>query len=753
MTIYIIMVILLFFLAASDLMVGVTNDAVNFLNSARGAKAAKNWVIMIIASVGVFVGATFSSGMMEVARKGIFHPQEFFFSEIMIIYLAVMLTDVILLDAYNSLALPTSTTVSIVFELLGAAVAVSLLKIGRNPLETLSDLPKYINSDKALLIISGILLSVIIAFTVGAIVQFLTRMIFTFKYKKNLERFGAIWGGICIAIITFFILVKGANGSSFMTAEAKVWISENTWLILGVSFAGWTVIIQLAKWIFKINVPRMIILFGTFALAFAFAGNDLVNFIGVPLAAFKSFQGFAAVPGADPTTFSMAFLSGKVQTETYMLLIAGAIMVITLWTSKKSKHVSKTELNIANHDSQDERFGSTGLSRSIVRMAVNISQVLQKIFPERIRNIVNSRFSRPVTTNENEAQSFDMIRASMNLTVASSLIALGTSLGLPLSTTYVTFMVSMGTTLADRAWGRESAVYRITGVITVVGGWFLTAIIAFTVSVIFAILLDLGGIYSVIALFGLALFLLYRTYWVFRKNEKTKVEAIIEEEGNDILELCNAYTTNILDLVPEMYEQTIDALYKEDRKKLKELKTQAKDLLMKTKNRKNNFTTRLREIEEDSLQYGHFYLQMLHYIREFSRTLDDMISVCYEHVENTHYGTSKIQNDELIKLTEELKYIYTSISNMIREQNFEMKESCKDKHEELLETIVEFQKNQVRRVKHDENAHTRNSVLYLTLLSNSKDLIVDVIRLLKVQSKFMVAEEEGIVAVPHSDLT
>ncbi|MCD6447135.1 MAG: inorganic phosphate transporter [Candidatus Marinimicrobia bacterium] len=753
MTIYIIMVILLFFLAATDLMVGVTNDAVNFLNSARGARAAKSWVILIIASVGIFVGATFSSGMMEVARKGVFHPQEFFFSEIMIIYLAVMLTDVILLDAYNSLALPTSTTVSIVFELLGAAVAVSLLKIGRNPLETVADISKYINSDKALMIISGILLSVIIAFVVGAVVQFFTRLIFTFKYQKNLKRFGSIWGGLCIAIITYFILIKGAKGSSFMTADAKVWIEANIWLILGLSFVGWTIIVQLARWIFKVNVPRMIILFGTFALAFAFAGNDLVNFIGVPLAALKSFQGFAAVPGADPATFSMAFLSGKVQTETYMLLIAGAIMVITLWTSKKSKHVSKTELNLTKQDSTEERFGSSGLSRSVVRMAVNSSHVLKKIFPARIRNVVNSRFSRPVMNSKSEAQSFDMIRASMNLTVASSLIALGTSLGLPLSTTYVTFMVSMGTTLADRAWGRESAVYRITGVFTVIGGWFLTAIMAFTVSLIFAILIDLGGIYSIIALFGLALFLLYRTYWVFRKKEQAKEEVTQEEEGNDIMEICNDYTTKILNQIPEMYDDMIVALHKEDRKKLKELVKKAKDLLLTTKNRKNHFTVRLREIEEDSLQYGHFYLQMLHYIREFARTMDSMIEVCYEHVENTHFGTSKIQNDELTKLSEDLNLIYSSISRMVKEQNFGMKESCKLTHEEVLETIIEFQKNQVRRVRHDKDTHTRNSVLYLTLMASTKDLVVDAIRLLKVQSKFTVAEEEGIVAVTRTDLT
>jgi len=311
----------------------------------------------------------------------------------------------------------------------------------------------------------------------------------------------------------------------------------------------------------------------------------------------------------------------------------------------------------------------------------------------------------------------------------------------------------MGTTLADRAWGRESAVYRITGVFTVIGGWFLTAIIAFTASMLFAILIDLGGIYAIVALFGLAVFLLYRTFWVFRKKEQKKEEADQEEQGNDIMEICNQYTTKILGIVPQMYTDMVVALHKEDRKQLRDLRKQAKDLLEKTKNRKNHFTIQLREIEEDSLQYGHFYLQMLHYIREFARSIDTMIEACYEHVENTHYGTTKIQNDELTRLSEELKHIYSSISNMVTEQNFEMKESCKERHEALLDIVVEFQKNQVRRVKYDKNTHTRNSVLYLSLLSSTKDLVVDVVRLLKVQSKFIVAEKEGIVAVPQSDLT
>lgn len=736
MTIYLIMVIMLFFLAVSDLIVGVTNDAVNFMNSARGAKAAKNWIIMLIASLGIFIGATFSSGMMEVARKGIFHPQEFVFFEVMIIYLAVMLTDIILLDAYNSLGLPTSTTVSIVFELLGAAVAVSLIKIAADPAISLSEMSRFINSDKALLIISGILLSVIIAFTVGALVQFLTRLFFTFRYRKKLKRFGALWGGFCIAIITYFILIKGADGSSFMTDAAKNWIQNHTWLILGFSFLGWALIIQLATWLFKINVPRMVILFGTFALAFAFAGNDLVNFIGVPLAGFKSFQAFSATPGADPETFSMAFLSGKVKTETYMLLLAGLVMVVTLWISKKARHVSKTELSMAKQDAGEERFESTGISRSIVRASLSTAQFLQRYVPQRVQNFVSSRFTRPVTANAAEEQSFDMIRASMNLTIASSLIALATSLSLPLSTTYVTFMVSMGTSLADRAWGRESAVYRVTGVFTVIGGWFMTALIAFTVSMLFASIIYFGKIVAIILLFLLAVFLFVRSVFRFNKKEKKELDKKKKYEEENILSVCNSYTTEILELVPNMLGRTIDALHREDRKELKQLKDEAKGLLLETKNRRNNYAARLPGLEEEAVEYGHFYLQMLHYIREFSHSLNNLILACYEHIDNNHSGTVEVQNEELKALHEKLKLIFEKVSEMVKSQDFEQKEAMKRAQLRLLDEISEYQKNQVERIKTGETS-TRNSVLYLTILTGSKDLLIDVIRLLKVQSKFI----------------
>ena len=741
MSIYLIMVIILFFLAVSGLIVGVTNDAVNFLNSARGARVAKHWIIMLVASVGVLIGATFSSGMMEVARKGIFHPQEFYFSEIMIIYLAVMLTNVILLDIYNTLALPTSTTVSVVFSLLGAALAVSLIKVSQMPAGSINQLSHYINSDKALAIIAGILLSVLIAFLAGTIIQFLTRLIFTFKYEKALKRYGAIWGGLCISIITYFILVKGANGASFMTADVKEWISTHTWEIFGMSFIGWGVIIQILRWLFKINVPKMIILIGTFSLAFAFAGNDLVNFIGVPLAGFKAFQVFSATPHADPASFSMKFMTGAVKTETYLLLISGLIMIVTLWVSKKSRHVSKTELSIARQDFGEERFAATGLSRVLVHALVFMNDFFGKITPKKAKYAINKRFSRPVTTSENETRSFDLIRASMNLTLASCLIALGTSMELPLSTTYVTFMVSMGTSLADRAWGRESAVYRISGVFTVVGGWFLTAVIALIVSMIFAFIVSWGKIIGVIILFALAIFVLVRTFLAHRKSEaKNKVNK--EEDQFDIYTLCNKNTVKVLKKIPDMLEDTIKAIHKEDRKSIKRIYEDINLLMVDTKNRKNVFTVRLRNIDEDSLEYGHFYLQMLHYIREFVHSMKYMVDAAYDHIYNNHRPIEKDQYIELRELQEKIEDIFSGVCKAVTTGDFHKKEKLKHTQEKLLDHIGEYQSNQVKRIKRGKN-NTRNSMLYMTMIFGMRDLLVHLIRLLKVQSKFK----------PHLDVT
>ncbi|NNC95380.1 MAG: inorganic phosphate transporter, partial [Chitinophagales bacterium] len=526
LTFYLIIIIILFLLAVSDLIVGVSNDAVNFLNSAVGSRAASLKVIIFVAALGVVFGCTFSSGMMEVARKGIFHPEHFYFSEIMILFLAVMVTDVILLDSFNTFGLPTSTTVSIVFELLGAAVAISIIKINVDP--NALELGQYINSGKALAIISGILLSVIIAFTVGLVIQYLTRLLFSFDYESRLKYFGSIWGGLAITAITYFMLIKGAKGASFMDDALKASISDNAFKILLVSFAIWTVILQLLRWFTKVDILKMIVLVGTFALAMAFAGNDLVNFIGVPLAGYNSYQLFVESGGADPDSFLMQGLSGKVPTPTAFLLLSGIIMTVTLWTSKKAKSVLKTSLDLGRQQEGSERFASFPVSRKLVRSVSKAADFVNSRLPEDLRRRMEKQFDDAAFNNSkkvlgNQAPSFDLVRASVTLVVSSILIALGTSLKLPLSTTYVTFMVFMGTSLADGAWGKDSAVFRVSGVLSVIGGWFFTAFSAFTVAFLVAGVFYFGGVIAI------AVVLIVASVFVIRTHKLHKKRAMAEQ--------------------------------------------------------------------------------------------------------------------------------------------------------------------------------------------------------------------------------
>ena len=472
--IYILMLAALTVLAVIDLVVGVSNDAVNFLNSAIGSKAIPVKWILIIASAGVAIGAITSSGMMEVARKGIFNPGEFYFNEIMFIFMAVMITDILLLDVFNSLGMPTSTTVSIVFELLGAAVAIALIKISNSDTETISNLGKYINSDSALLIISGILLSVFIAFSIGALVQFLSRLLYSFHFEQSKTYVSAIFGGVAITAITYFIFIKGMKGSDFY-GNFKHLIEGNTYQIILYGFIFWTILSQFLISIFKVNILKFIIVIGTFSLAMAFAGNDLVNFIGVPIAAWNSYEAWS-VSGVPANEFSMGILAEKVPSNPMLLFAAGIIMVITIWFSKKAKTVIETGVNLSRQGDGDEKFEPNLVSRTVVRGAIVFSEITSKIIPQPILKWVDSKFQRPsvkISKDKTyELPAFDLVRASVNLFVAGILISIGTSLKLPLSTTYVTFMVAMGTSLADRAWGRESAVYRVAGVFNVIGGWF-----------------------------------------------------------------------------------------------------------------------------------------------------------------------------------------------------------------------------------------------------------------------------------------
>lgn len=520
---FLCVVIFLFLLAVFDLSVGVSNDAVNFLNSAIGSRAASFKRVLIVASIGVFIGAAMSNGMMDIARHGIFRPEHFSFYDLICIFMAVMVTDIILLDIFNSLGMPTSTTVSMVFELLGATFVVALIKMAGGIDLGFNDL---LNTEKALSVILGIFLSVAIAFFFGTVVQFLSRMIFSFNYRSNLKWKIGIFGGICATAIVYFLLIKGAKDLTFMTPEVKGWIKAHTGLIILCCFGFFTILMQLLH-ICKVNVLKIIVLMGTFSLAMAFAGNDLVNFIGVPLSGLASYQDYIANGGGDAHGFLMDSLNGPANTPIYFLIGAGVIMVVSLATSKKAKNVTKTEIGLGSQQGGDEMFGSSRISRRLVRWTLSFLNLVRGITPPRVRRWFNRRFNVDETIMDQGA-SFDLIRGSVNLALAGALIAFGTSLKLPLSTTFVTFMVAMGTSLADRAWGRESAVFRITGVISVIGGWFLTAGAAFIGAGIIVAAMHYGGHWVMFLLAALTIFLIIRSNRRFSKKNDA-------ENGGDAL--------------------------------------------------------------------------------------------------------------------------------------------------------------------------------------------------------------------------
>ncbi len=738
---YLILVIVLFALAFSDLIVGVSNDAVNFLNSAIGSKVAPRYVIMILASLGILVGATFSSGMMEVARKGIFFPEQFFFTEIMIIFLAVMIADVILLDLFNTFGLPTSTTVSIVFELLGAAVAVSLIKI----YDAGGELSTYINSAKALLIIAGILLSIVIAFTLGTIVQYITRIIFSFNYHKNIRFYGAIWGAISITAIAYFILIKGAKGSSFISPATLDLIKTNTMLIILVSFLCWTILLQLIIWFTRINILKIIVLVGTFALAMAFAGNDLVNFIGVPLAGFSSYQAFIAEPGADPSQFLMTSLTGKVHTDTYLLVIAGLIMAATLWFSRKARTVAETEINLSRQGDGDERFGSSPFSRNLVRGSISMFKTVNLFAPNFAKTFIDKRFKQIEKTkkdDQKEKSSFDLLRASVNLTVASILISFATSLKLPLSTTYVTFMVAMGTSFGDGAWGRDSAVYRISGVTSVIGGWFLTAFVAFIGAFTFAYIIHLGGIIALAILIIIAVIFIIKTHAIHRKNETEKqkdkeLEVNIELSHADVLRKSSENIIQTLETISNAYSETIYGLAEEDRKRLKMAKEDVEELNKKVKKLKNNIHHTIYHLREDFIETGHYYVQVLDYLREMAHCLTFISAPVFEHIDNTHRGLSPEQIEEFKKVSSDVSKLFAAILSLFRGQKFDEIKMVIDRQREILKYIGKLNRIQLKRIKHGE-AGTKNGLLYLGVLSETKNLLLHTINLVKAERDFVL---------------
>jgi len=748
--IYLIFVIVLLLLAVSDLIVGITNDAANFLNSAIGSKVAPLKVILAIAGLGVVIGATFSSGMMEVARSGIFHPDQFYFSEIMIIFLAVMITDVVLLDTFNTFGFPTSTTVSIVFELLGAAVAVSLIKILTSA-GNIADLTTYINTAKALAIISGILLSVIIAFTCGIIVQFFTRLVFSFSYERYMKYFGAAWGGIAITAIVYFILVKGARGASFMTEEAISWLQNHTWQLLLFTFLGIVIIFQFLISVFKVNILKIIILVGTFSLAMAFAGNDLVNFIGVPLAGLDSFRELTSDPALSADTLLMDSLLQPVKTPTIFLLIAGFVMVATLFLSRKARTVSQTEISLARQGEGVERFSSSKFSRTLVRGTVGFTRLVNMVVPDKIIILIERRFDPDAfskkSKNKQVGSSFDMLRASVNMFVASILIASATSLKLPLSTTYVTFMVAMGTSLSDRAWGRESAVYRITGVITVIGGWFFTAFTAFTASFLIAMFLNWSGFAGTFIAIGIAVFFVVRSNVVHKKrNDKLgKKDEFAEKEtlnGENIVLKCNSSIISVVGSVAKLYFSTILNLIKEDRRKMKSVMKKIEDLNQYSKELKYNIYPILKKLEEDLVDTGPYYVQILDYIREIAHCLNYIADPIYDHLDNNHAPLIPEQVKDLHELNESISAFYDEIQNIIKKRSFGDIEKLVVHQHSILDLIVRMKKKQVKFIK-AELVGTRNTLLYLNLLAESKNLVLYAINMVKAHRDFLLTDKNN----------
>ena len=615
-TIYLCIVIFLFVLAVFDLMVGVSNDAVNFLNSAIGAKAASFKTVLFIAGIGIFIGASLSNGMMDIARHGIYQPEHFYFAEIMCILLAVMLTDVVLLDVFNSMGMPTSTTVSMVFELLGGTFALALIKVHNNDMLGLGDL---INTDKALSVIMAIFVSVAIAFFFGMLVQWLARIIFTFNYKKKMKYSIALFGGIATTAIIYFMLIKGLKDSSFMTSEAKQWVQDNTAMLIGCFFVFFTLLMQILHWL-KVNIFKVVVLLGTFALALAFAGNDLVNFIGVPLAGYSSFIDYTTNGmAAGPNDFLMSSLLGPAKTPWYFLIGAGAIMVYALCTSKKAHNVIKTSVDLSRQDEGEETFGSTPIARTLVRISMTLANGVSEIVPEGTKKWINTRFRKDEAIIADGA-AFDLVRASVNLVLAGLLIALGTSLKLPLSTTYVTFMVAMGTSLADRAWGRDSAVYRITGVLSVIGGWFLTAGAAFTICFFVAMIIYFGGTIAIIALIALAVLSLIRSQVIYKKKkEKEKGNETLKQlmqtsNSDEALQLMRQHTREelgkVLEYAETNFELTVTSFLHENLRGLRRSMGSTKFEKQLIKQMKRTGTVAMCKLDNNTvLEKGLYYYQ------------------------------------------------------------------------------------------------------------------------------------------------
>ena len=740
---YLLIVVFLFVLAVIDLWVGVSNDAVNFIGSAVGCKAAKLKHVMLVASAGVFIGAAFSNGMMEVARSGIFNPAEFVFSEVMVIFLAVMVSDVFLLDLFNSLGLPTSTTVSMVFELLGAAFIVALIKIMGGDADI--SMVGLLNTDKALVMIISIFLSVAIAFVFGLLVQWISRIIFTFHYKRNLGSKIGIFGGIAVTSIVYFMLIKGLKGTTFVSDSVKEYVNENTVLILFGCLLIFTLLMQLLHWC-KVNVLKVVVLIGTFSLALAFAGNDLVNFIGVTLAGFDSFITFISPEnaGISPDALDMSSLAGAAKTPAFFLFAAGFVMLLALWTSKKARKVLKTSIDLSSQqNSENEMFGSSSFSRNLVRICTKMVTAVARKTPRGLKTWINSRFT---PLEEREDVAFDLVRASVNLVLGGLLIALGTSLKLPLSTTYVTFMVAMGTSLADRAWGRESAVYRVTGVVSVVGGWFITAGAAFILAALVACVMYFGGLVMMFVMIALVVYLLYRSMVKYNKKADAEKEdknmTLLLNSNNadevwDALKSRSAETlSHSLSFSASTYKLLFEAFAKDS---LRPLRTSMTMIIEEKAQLKKNRRLETRGMQRIDPQLAYerstWYYLCTNSSQQMLNTLSRIAEPMKEHAEHSFSPLSSACVEEFSPYCRDVYNVLVEMDTVISTGDYSKAEAVSVRAKELKHSLAGLRKKQTLRL-HQSGGSLRVDFVYLNLIQESHELLSEARNLLRGGKKF-----------------
>jgi phosphate/sulfate permease len=746
---YLILVVILGLLAIADLVVGVSNDAVNFLNSAIGSKVVSFKTLMVIASLGVAFGAISSSGMMEVARKGIFNPEMFVFSEIMIIFMAVMITDILLLDVFNSYGLPTSTTVSIVFELLGAAVVISLIKLSALDL-SLVELSDYINTSKATQIIFGIFFSVIVAFSIGALIQFISRIILSFKFEEKAKWMGSLFGGIALTSIFYFIVIKGLKGTPYSENQYDIlgglsisnFIDINLTMIVLLSLLILTILSYLFNSVFKLNIYTLIICVGTFALALAFAGNDLVNFIGVPIAGYESFLAWSA-SGVSAESFTMEILSEKVSAPTFILLGAGIIMVLTLWTSSKAKSVIKTSIDLSRQEETIERFEPNFLSRFLVRAGSAFVENFSKITPKPILDFVDSQYIKPKINTlilRKDRPAFDKIRASVNLVVAAILISVATSYKLPLSTTYVTFMVAMGTSLADKAWGSESAVYRVAGVINVIGGWLMTALIAFTASGIIVSMLYYFEEVGLIVLVILVGYVLTKNYFLHKERrikeiEEEELEMIESKSIKGVIFESSKNITKFSKRINKLFQKTFEGLASKDISTLKENQTTVSKLDKDVDLIANNVFYFIKNLDEASKESASdFHMKILGGLENITLSMQTISKSIYKHFNNNHRGLTYNQLRELKELEDDMNNFFGKIVQTFEKRKYEEIKSIFSIKESLVKSLNKKIKSQVSRTK-DKDSGPRNTRLYFEFLNKTQNIVSEYLKILELYSE------------------